>query len=109
MEEKSEFEALKSVFWYTCSWYNRTIKLRRRLPLIRDFFGDAFDFNHDEHLDSFEQANDFAAFANMMDNIELKDKVTETGFDLEDLEFMDEDERRSILEEAGFDSEDFDF
>ena len=45
----------------------------------------------------------------MMDNIELKDKVTEHGFDLEDLEFMDEDERRSILEEAGLYPEDFDF
>lgn len=45
----------------------------------------------------------------MMDNIELEDKVTETGLDLEDLEFMDEDERRSILEEAGLDPEDFDF
>lgn len=60
-------------------------------------------------MDSFEQANDFASFANMMDNIELEDKVTETGLDLEDLEFMDEDERRSILEEAGLDPEDFDF
>lgn len=45
----------------------------------------------------------------MMDNIELEDKVTENGFDLEDLEFMDEDERRIILEEAGLDPEDFDF
>ena len=73
------------------------------------FFGDAFDFNHDGQLDRFEQVADFAVFANLMDNIELEDKVSDVGLDLAELEFMDADERRSVLEDAGLDSDDFDF
>lgn len=61
-------------------------QIKQEASVKKGFFGDTFDFNHDEHLDSFEQANDFAAFANMKDNIELK-KVIETGLDLEDFDF----------------------
>lgn len=73
------------------------------------FFGNLFDFDHDEKLNSFERAADFTAFSQMMDDAEREDLVASTGTDLEDLEFMDEDERREALEDAGLDPDDYDF
>ena len=57
------------------------------------FFGKAFDFNFDGHLDSFERAADFVAFMNLRDELNM----------------MDDWERREAFEDAGLDPDDYDF
>lgn len=79
---------------------------------MKGFFGDLFNFNHDGQLDGIEQAADFAAFANMMDNVEDEERITAlelSGLDPEELEFMDPEEGRDALEDAGLDPSEYDF
>ena len=71
----------------------------------KGFFGDLFDFNNDGKLDMFEQAADFAAFQQMINQADLE----ESGLASNELEFMNEDERREALENAGLDPDDYDF
>ncbi len=66
------------------------------------FFGMAFDFDHDGHLDTFERAADFSTFMGIMEDNALRN----SGLDLE---LMDEWERREALEDAGLDLNDYDF
>lgn len=69
------------------------------------FFGLAFDFDRDGHLDALERAADFSMFMGIMEDNELRS----SGLDPIDLELMDEWERREALEDAGLDPEDYDF
>lgn len=76
------------------------------------FFGKAFDFNFDGHLDTFERAADFATFMNVMNAAEEQsrsDDLFSAGLDRDSLECMDEWERREALEDAGLDPDDYDF
>ena len=86
----------------------------------KGFFGDLFDFNGDDKLDTFERAMDFMAFYNMVndtsDTFEEDDEEDELvceleleGLDYDELELMDEDERNEVLEDAGLDPDDYDF
>ena len=66
---------------------------------MKGFFGDLFDMNHDGELDGFEQAADFAAFATLMDKMDVEDsdddeesELEAAGLDVTDLEFMDDDD-----------------
>ena len=74
-------------------------------------FGDAFDLNHDGHLDDFERASEFAFFCNIMEGSEEKDHddLITAGLDPEELGYMGGNERREILENAGLDPDDYDF
>ena len=47
-------------------------------------FGDLFDFNGDGELDVMEQAMDFMAFNEMMNEDENRDELDDAGFDGED-------------------------
>lgn len=58
----------------------------------RGFFGNLFDLDHNDELDSREQLLDFMAFEEM--------SKEEEG---------DDDERREAFEDAGLDSDDYDF
>ena len=78
------------------------------------FFGKAFDFNFDGHLDNFERAADFAMFMGVMDaaaemESTRNDALFSAGLDPDDLTFMDSFERREALEDAGLDPDDYDF
>ena len=86
----------------------------------KGFFGDLFDFNGDDKLDTFERAMDFMAFDNMVNDTsdtfeeddeedELVCKLELEGLDYDELELMDEDERNEVLEDAGLDPVDYDF
>ena len=71
-------------------------------------FGNAFDLNHDGHLDAFERASEFAFFTSIMEE-EEHNELEDAGIDPEELEYMSGDERREILEDAGLDPNEFDF
>ncbi len=74
-------------------------------------FGELFDFNHDGKMDALEQATEFSAFADMMDESECEEKesqLRDAGIDSFDLEMMSEEERIEALEDAGLDPDDFD-
>ena len=77
------------------------------------FFGKAFDFNFDGHLDGFERATDFAAFMNLMDQNAWQENADTNffvaGLDWGELNMMDDWERREALEDAGLDPDDYDF
>ncbi len=75
-------------------------------------FGGLFDFNDDGKMDALEQAAEFSAFADMMDESECEEKesqLRDAGLDSFDLEMMSEEERIEALEDAGLDPDDFDF
>ena len=71
-------------------------------------FGNAFDLNHDGHLDAFERASEFAFFTSIME-AEEHNELADAGIDPEELEYMSGDERREILEDAGLDPDEYDF
>ena len=58
------------------------------------FFGKAFDFNFDGHLDGFERAADFAVFMNLIDqNARQENADTDflvAGLDRDELDMMDD-------------------
>lgn len=75
-------------------------------------FGNMFDFNRDEELNSLERATEFVFLNDMLCEEEAEEQMTElelSGLDVEELEFMDADERREALEEAGLDPDEYDF
>lgn len=72
------------------------------------FFGMAFDFDRDGHLDALERTADFAMFMGVMEESNRKE-LCNAGLDLDDLERMDAWERREALEDAGLDPDDYDF
>ena len=45
--------------------------------IVRDLFGDVFDFNNDGKLDAFEKAAEFGAFIQMIDS-EKNDEKEQT-------------------------------
>lgn len=51
------------------------------------FFGMAFDFDRDGHLDNFERAADFAMFMNAMDDWERREALEDAGLDPDDFDF----------------------
>lgn len=80
-------------------------------------FDKMFDFNCDEHLDSFERDAQFQFMDEMMKHEESdsfdedgeEDVFADAELDYDELEFMDPDERREVLEDAGLDPDAFDF
>lgn len=80
-------------------------------------FDKMFDFNCDEHLDSFERDAQFQFMDEMMKHEETdsfdedgeEDVFADAELDYDELEFMDPDERREVLEDAGLDPYAFDF
>ena len=80
-------------------------------------FDKMFDFNCDEHLDSFERDAQFQFMDEMMKHEETdsfdedgeEDVFADAELDYDELEFMDPDERREVLEDAGLDPDEFDF
>ena len=80
-------------------------------------FDKMFDFNCDEHLDSFERDAQFQFMDEMMKHEETdsfdedgeEDVFADAELDYDELEFLDPDERREVLEDAGLDPDAFDF
>lgn len=80
-------------------------------------FDKMFDFNCDEHLDSFVRDAQFQFMDEMMKHEETdsfdedgeEDVFADAELDYDELEFMDPDERREVLEDAGLDPDAFDF
>ena len=72
------------------------------------FFGMAFDFDHDGHLDDFERAADFSLFMSVMDE-NTRDELEAAGLSPAALDIMEDWERREALEDAGLDPDDYDF
>lgn len=67
-------------------------------------FGDAFDLNHDGHMDDFERMAAFGSFVEMCE----ADVKSGRNSDYTHLSFMDYDEKVEYLEDLGLDPEDFD-
>ena len=68
-------------------------------------FGDAFDLNHDGHMDDFERMAAFGSFVEMCE----ADVMSGKDSDYEHLGFMDFDEKVEYLEDLGLDPEDYDW
>jgi len=68
-------------------------------------FGDAFDLNHDGHMDDFERMAAFGSFVEMCED----DVNSGRDSDYEHLSFMDYDEKIEYLEDLGLDPEDYDW
>lgn len=73
-------------------------------------FGNIFDFNHDGHLDSFEQAAEGAAFLSIIHDCEqdeVLNTLKENGYSADDIDLMDEDELKEAMEDSGLDPDDY--
>ena len=66
-------------------------------------FGNAFDLNHDGHMDDFERMAAFGSFVEMCE----ADVKSGRNSDYEYLSFMDHDEKVEYLEDLGIDSIDY--
>jgi hypothetical protein len=86
----------------------RKIDSQEEVLVMSGLFGNAFDLNHDGHLDAFERASEFAFFTSIMEE-EVHSELADAGIDPEELEYMSGDERREILEDAGLDPDEYDF
>ena len=54
------------------------------------FFGKAFDFDHDGHLDPLERAADFGMFMEMIEEDEREDNYRSSSFDSDDYDDYDD-------------------
>ena len=86
----------------------RNIDSQEEVLVMSGLFGNAFDLNHDGHLDAFERASEFAFFTSIMEE-EEHNELEDAGIDPEELGYMSGKERRAILVDAGLDPDEFDF
>lgn len=77
----------------------------------KGLFSGLFDLNGDGKLSPMEQALDFMAFNEMMndDDDDADSELEDAGLDEFELSLMDEVERNEMLEDAGLDPDNFDF
>lgn len=68
-------------------------------------FGDAFDLNHDGHMDDFERMAAFGSFVEMC----AADVKSGRNSNYTHVRFMDYDEKVEHLEDLGIDVEDIDW
>lgn len=77
----------------------------------KGLFGGLFDLNGDGKLSPMEQALDFMAFNELLndDEDDTASELEDAGLDEFELSLMEEEERNEILEDADLDPNDFDF
>lgn len=51
------------------------------------FFGMAFDFDHDGHLDGLERAADFSVFMGIMEDRERREALEDASLEPDDYDF----------------------